>query len=204
MKISFAKDRLAGVLGVVASVAPQRSTRPILYNARVEVSKDGKVEFFATDLEVALSWTTEALTADEAGVFLLPAARTLSIIREVPGQEVSFLVEGEHIVIEAGKARFRLNTAPAEDFPPAPKMPEKPLSIDASTLSMMIDRTVFAVAREDFRYAINGLYMCVEGGKLELTGSDGHRLANVVQALGKKSKSKIEVIAMAILTTMLG
>lgn len=195
MKISFAKDNLVGVLGVVASVAPQRSTRPILYNARVEVSADGKVEFTATDLEVALSWSTQSLSADEAGVFLLPAARALSIVREVPGEEVSLVVEGEKIEIQAGKARFRLNTAAAEDFPPAPQMPEKPLSMAASNLTDMIEKTIFAVAKEDFRYAINGLYMCVEGGKFELTGSDGHRLANVVHSLSKKTRTGLEVIA---------
>lgn len=195
MKISFSKDNLAGVLGVVARVVPQRSTRPILYNARVEVTKDGKVEFSATDLEVALSWTTEALSVDGEGVFLLPAARALSIVREAPGDEITLVVEGEHIVIQAGKARFKLDTALAEDFPPAPEMPGKSIELDASVLSMMIGRTVFAVAREDFRYAINGLYLCMDAGKLEMTGSDGLHLANMVHPLGKKTESGLEVIA---------
>ena len=59
----------------------------------------------------------------------------------------------------------------------------------------MIRRTIFSIAQEDIRYAMNGALFQVEGNRLMLIGTDGHRLAYVSTELEiKKAGEKIEVI----------
>ena len=50
-------------------------------------------------------------------------------------------------------------------------------STDAGILDSLIARTLFAAARENSRYAINGVLMVRDGKKLEMVATDGRRLA---------------------------
>jgi DNA polymerase-3 subunit beta len=51
------------------------------------------------------------------------------------------------------------------------------LSVPADDLARMIDRSAFAAAREQGRYAINGVYMQCKEKVLEVVATDGRRLA---------------------------
>ena len=44
-------------------------------------------------------------------------------------------------------------------------------------MKRLIDGTAFAMAQQDVRYYLNGLYLEVLGGRLRMVATDGHRLA---------------------------
>jgi len=46
-----------------------------------------------------------------------------------------------------------------------------------SLVKQLIDSTAFAMAQQDVRYYLNGLYFEVLGGRLRVVATDGHRLA---------------------------
>ena len=50
-------------------------------------------------------------------------------------------------------------------------------AISAGALQTLAERTLFATARENSRYAINGVFMKRDGKKLEMVATDGRRLA---------------------------
>ena len=63
------------------------------------------------------------------------------------------------------------------------------LEIEAGVLSVLIERTLFAVAKENTRYTINGVLWEKSGKKLLLVATDGRRLAHAAgsaaQAVGE-------------------
>ncbi|GIR14377.1 MAG: hypothetical protein CM15mP25_1320 [Gammaproteobacteria bacterium] len=44
-------------------------------------------------------------------------------------------------------------------------------------MKQLIDSTAFAMAQQDVRYYLNGLYLEILGGRLRVVATDGHRLA---------------------------
>ncbi len=71
---------------------------------------------------------------------------------------------------------------PAGDFPPIPEFPKDDsgadvFTIGAGMLQRLIGRTTFSTARENSRYAINGVLLKRSGKKIEMVATDGRRLA---------------------------
>ncbi|MBN1808458.1 MAG: DNA polymerase III subunit beta [Planctomycetes bacterium] len=194
MRITMKKSEVADAVQTVAGIAPQRSTRPILYNVRFDVDKDGQAKLSATDLEVSISWAIPAETGGDKGVFLVPARKLADIVREAPHEQVSLDIEEDKVTVTSGKAVFVLNAAQAEEYPETPEFPGKCFAMPLPELAEMVDKVLFAVAKDEIRYAINGVYMVTEGKSLELTGTDGHRLATTATALNKKAAAQVAAI----------
>jgi len=68
------------------------------------------------------------------------------------------------------------------------------IEIEASALQAMLERTVFAVAKENTRYAINGVLWERRGQKLSLVATDGRRLAWVTGSVEKAGSGDEERI----------
>jgi DNA polymerase-3 subunit beta len=197
MRIVLKKSETADAIQAVAGIVPQRSTRPILYNLLIKADKDGRLQIAATDLEVAIKWMIPADTGGETGAFLVPARKLSDIMKEAPADEVTLKVDGDKINVSSGKARFSLNAANAADYPEMSEFPGSVMTVNLGDLAAMVEKTGFSVAKDEIRYAINGLYMTAEGKTLELTGTDGHRLANASCKLIKSAPKGFAAITPA-------
>jgi DNA polymerase-3 subunit beta len=72
--------------------------------------------------------------------------------------------------------------SPAEEYPPLPEFTgTATLTLPASGLKWLIDRTHFCVCTDDNRYGINGGHLELseseDGPRLRMVGTDGHRLS---------------------------
>ena len=67
-------------------------------------------------------------------------------------------------------------------------------SIKTAALRLGIERTIFAAARENTRYAINGVLWEKNDGKLTLVATDGRRLALSQTVLEKSSGNEVKAI----------
>ncbi|MEK6702092.1 MAG: DNA polymerase III subunit beta, partial [Planctomycetota bacterium] len=93
------------------------------------------------------------------------------------------------IRIRGKDAQFKVYGYPVADFPPIPDMAaviagsadagkaKAVFSHSAGAFATIIERTVFATARENSRYAINGVLLKRDGKRLEMVATDGRRLA---------------------------
>ena len=71
-----------------------------------------------------------------------------------------------------------------EEFPPIPQVEGPPdFELKTADLRRLSDWTVFAAARENTRYAINGVLWDKSGGRVTLVSTDGRRLAQAVHSL---------------------
>ena len=178
MKFSIARDALIKPLNLVAGVVERRQTLPILSNVMLAL-EDKTLSLTGTDLEVELIGRVELEAAGVDGEVTVPARKLVDICKSLPeGSIIEFSLEGGKATVKAGRSRFTLSTLPAADFPAVESgAGSVALSLDQSLVKQLIDGTAFAMAQQDVRYYLNGLYLEVLGGRLRVVATDGHRLA---------------------------
>ena len=178
MKFSIARDALIKPLNLVAGVVERRQTLPILSNVLL-VLEDKTLSLTGTDLEVELVGRVELEAAGVDGEVTVPARKLVDICKSLPeGSTIEFSLEAGKARVRAGRSRFTLATLPAADFPALEGgAGAVALSLEQSLVKQLIDSTAFAMAQQDVRYYLNGLYLEILGGRLRVVATDGHRLA---------------------------
>jgi DNA polymerase-3 subunit beta len=178
MKISVQRNQLLAPLQVAHAVVERRQTLPILANVLLTANADG-FRLSATDLEVELSVPGALEACVTAGATTLPARKLLDLCRAMPDDTMLTLeVSGERAAIRAGRSRFSLATLPATEFPGIDvKGDAFEIELPQRDLRRAIEATHFAMAQQDVRYYLNGMLLEINGGRVRLVATDGHRMA---------------------------
>jgi DNA polymerase-3 subunit beta len=186
MKLSSEREQILSPLQAVIGVVERRQTMPILANVLLS-AKNGRLSVTATDLEAELVAGVD-VTVQQAGDITVPGRKLLDIVRALPERAtVSLALDGEKMVVRAGKSRFTLTTLPASDFPTVEEIkPELMLELDQTALRRMLDKTHFSMAQQDVRYYLNGMLLETDGKVLRTVATDGHRLALCEMELGAR------------------
>lgn len=177
MKILCDRTALLEAVSVVSSVVPSKTTKPILQNVLLRADSEG-ISLFATDLEMAAKIRLDSVKVSKEGTVLLPGKETAALLRELSDPTVTLESSDMRCRIESGGGSFVLLGEDPEQFPDETKMAAgKKLEIPSGVLHRMIQETMFAAAREETRYAINGVLMDSGGGCVRMVATDGRRLA---------------------------
>lgn len=194
MYIRTQRERLIHALTKVGSVVERRQTLPILGNIHILADEDS-VTFTGTDREVEIRSRLAANVLEPGGI-TVPARKFIDICRAVPDEaEVSVKVQGQRATITAGKSRFNLSTLPAEDYPLMETGGgDRSIEIEQGMLKELLDKTAFAMANQDVRYYLNGLFLKVEARGITAVGTDGHRLARLEQLVDFPLEEIIQII----------
>ena len=180
MKLAIDREELQRGLARIQSIVERRGTLPILSNALLVAEEEG-LRLAATDLEVGLI-TRLAARIETEGQITLGAKKLYEIARELEEAEVELAIEEESRVrVECGPAHFTLLAISPEEYPTIPGPDGVTfLEIEATLLSEMIERTLYATSTDETRYNLNGVYMeLADEGRLRFVASDGHRLAMI-------------------------
>ncbi|HYF48323.1 MAG TPA: DNA polymerase III subunit beta [Planctomycetota bacterium] len=178
MKLVVKREPFTAALSAAAAVVPLRGARPSLKNALLVGDADGNLEIQATDMEVGLRYKLKAESIQSAASLCLPCITLSGLLKECTEEVVTLETNGPKGVLTVGRDRFEVIGQESSDFPEVPAMAEgAALTVPAAELAKMIDRTIFAAAREQGRYAINGVYMQCKDKLLEIVATDGRRLA---------------------------
>ncbi|MBC7158951.1 MAG: DNA polymerase III subunit beta [Porphyrobacter sp.] len=184
MKATIERAKLLRCLSHVQSVVERRNTIPILSNVLIEAAADGRVRIMATDLDLQVVESLQAVTVDSPGAITVSAHLLFDIARKLPdGAQVSLETTDNRMAVKAGRSRFHLPTLPRDDFPTLVEgdLPTA-FELPARVLAELIDRTRFAISTEETRYYLNGIFLHVSeddaaGPLLRAAATDGHRLA---------------------------
>ena len=182
MRVTVERAALLKALGHVHRVVERRNTIPILSNVLIEASADGLVNVMATDLDLQVVESLDAVSVDAPGAITVSAHLLFDIARKLPdGSQVSLETADNRMTVKAGRSRFQLPTLPRDDFPVIVEgdLPTS-FEIPAKTLAELIDRTRFAISTEETRYYLNGIFLHVseeDKPTLKAAATDGHRLA---------------------------
>ncbi len=208
MKVICDRGALLDAINLISGVVQARTPRPQLQCVKISCKKSGKsgeMTLSATDAEISLRLQTTQVDVQEAGEALIPADKLRGIVQAEEGESTLTLEsEQEACHIRGEDAKFKVFGYPASEFPPIPefdkiaggKDAKATFSHSAGALMNMISRTLFATARENSRYAINGVLMRRDGRKLEMVATDGRRLALCRQTIagGDKDAAAISCI----------
>jgi DNA polymerase-3 subunit beta len=179
MKTVCDRATLTRAVQVASSVVAPKSPKPALGCIKLEARKE-RMTILATDLEVGIRVELDKMEVQQPGDGLVPADRLHGILRELEADTVTITSSEQETEIVAPGARFKVLGDNPADFPQVPEFPASgAFSIEADDLVGMIKRTLFATAKENTRYALNGVLWEVEGNSLTLVATDGRRLSFV-------------------------
>ncbi len=174
------RDALLTPLQAVTGIVEKRHTLPILSNVLIE-RKNAKLHLVATDLKIQITTACDAGSSGGDAQSLTVSARKLQdILRSLPeGVETTLDVQSNRVQLRAGKSRFNLQTMPADDFPKMADAGEQQgkFTISQKLLQDMLSLVQYAMAQQDIRYYLNGLLLVLDGTRIKVVATDGHRLS---------------------------
>lgn len=177
MKVAFNRTALQDALALVVPVVPSRTPKPILSCLKISADKE-QVRICATDLEVGINCPVTQVQVESPGEVIIPADRFSAIVRESVDEVLSLQAADTNCHIKGADSHFTIYCHEPGQYPQVPSFDGEPhLEVGLVLLQEAIEKTVFAVARESSRYAINGVLWEIAGKKLSLIATDGRRLA---------------------------
>jgi len=177
MKVICDRGALVDALNLASGVVVSRTPKPVLQCVKLTAG-DADLAIAATDLEVALRVATTQVEVQQTGEALVPADKLSQIVRESVDPTLTLELDGDALHIRGEDSHFKVYGQPASDFPPVPEFDDDAdFEILAGELTQIVQQTIYATARENSRYAINGVLMERDGKKLVVVATDGHRLA---------------------------
>lgn len=177
MKILCDRSQLQDAFSLVAAIAPQKSSKPILHN--VLVSADGdQLSLFATDYEISARVQLDSVKVSKKGDALLPARETSALLRELSDPTLTIQSKDNRSTIDSGGGSFTLVGDDPRQYPSEASLGDgAAIEVPAGPFLSLVRKTVFAAAREESRYQINGVLFDCRDDCLRLVATDGRRLA---------------------------
>jgi DNA polymerase-3 subunit beta len=194
MELRVRRDTFLAELNPMQGIVERRTTIPVLSHLLLQASGD-RLRLAATDLDVSLRSSVPAEVSRD-GALAVQAKKFAEIVRSVVSDEVRITLEDERaLVIQAGKARFRIHGLPAADFPTLPAVEGKSkLEIPLPALRRLVGKILFAVSGEDSRFQLSGALLKIKAKSVELVATDGHRLALIEAPLAAKGADEDAVL----------
>lgn len=194
MKFRINAEIFASYINLVSRVVSAKANLPILSNILLDVEKD-KVRFTGTDLEVQISAFTP-LSAQDEGRTSINAKLFSQYINTIPKEE-SIEVELDKTLLkvtsQAGSASF--STKEADEFPMFEESDLEVLfEIPKDTFATMIEKTIFACAKEDIRPILTGVNIEAEGNYVTLVALDTFRLSKISVPVKNQILEKKQVV----------
>ena len=177
MKANFNRAALAEALGLLTSVVPSRTPKPILCCVQI-TAEEKEVRICATDLEVGINYLVSEVQVEKPGEVIVPADRLAAIVRESVDDVLAIESSNGTCEIKGADSHFTIYGHEPGQFPIVPDFEgAAEIKIALTNLQAGIEQCLFATAKESSRYAINGVLWEIKGKKLLLVATDGRRLA---------------------------
>ena len=200
MKVTFNRSALAEALGLMTTIVPSRTPKPILKCVRIAVA--GKeMRVCATNLELGLDYLIAEVDVEREGEVVVEAERLAAIVRESIEDVLVLESVDTTCEIRGMDSHFTVYGQDPKQYPKVPSFGTGPadMTIGLEQLQSGIEQCLFATAKESSRYAINGVLWETKGKKLLLVATDGRRLArcrvDLQQASAEGAEQKIIVPA---------
>lgn len=188
MKVACDRAAVLAAVNLVAAVVPARTTIVAMSGLRLAATKTGGVgelTISGTDAETSVVLSMGQVDVAQPGTAVVPAEKLRAILQSADESDktLSFELDGDSFHIKASHGKFKIVTFKEGEFPQIPDFAKAAagarsvFNVPAGALRRLIDRTIFAIANETSRYAINGLLLKRDGKKLEMVATDGRRLA---------------------------
>ncbi len=187
MELTIARDELLRGLQRTHGVADRKGSMAILKNVLIEAEPQNGLRMAATDLYLGVSAHCEAEVA-QGGAMAVSAQILLDIVKRLPAGDVALSQNGDAAQLVCGRVRYRLSSAPGEDFPPLPNPQEATFSpVPVEAIKELVARTGYSMSTDDTRPHLAGALFEADGGRLRMVTTDGHRLSKAEHPLPEET-----------------
>lgn len=188
MKITCKSQNLVEAVSNVQRAVSSKSCLTVLEGIFIK-AENNQIVLCGYDLEIGITTTIDA-NVKEPGAIVLSAKIFSDIIRRMPSDEISIIVDEKLVTsIKSGASEFSIIGIPPEDYPERPLINSfSDFSIDAQSLKSMIRQTIFAVASTDEKPINTGTLFDINEDEINLVSVDGYRLAKRTEKTNCKEK----------------
>ena len=188
MKLSVERGELWHGIDTVIDAVASKPAQPVLSHMLLE-AEGQTLTLSASNLDLSMR-TCISANVDRSGSVALPARTFAEIAREWPEVQLTISLEDGRLVIsgllggtDSGEGRYVLPTSDPEEFPEIPitldglSVDFGNSGIDAQLFHTMIDKTSFAVSKDETRPVLNGVLWRMDKDYMAMAATDGSRLA---------------------------
>jgi DNA polymerase III subunit beta len=183
--IVMERDTLLAAVDKIKTIVNGKINLPVLKNCMVDFSLEGGIRISATDLELtAVVTIPHEVNYPGKGPYMLPGAILRDSLDKMKQGPLDIeLTDDKSITIRQGGFNIRFPWQDPEDYPSVDLAgnPEQVLTIDGDALTRGIERVIYAVGKDEARFALTGVGFRISGEELHTIGTDGFRISLYVQ-----------------------
>ncbi len=187
MEFKVNSKELEKLLSKIIPAVPTRTPMKILENFLFDI-KDGLLTVYATDLEISLKSFLNVISDDNLK-FVVQAHQLYNLVKSFKETTINFHLHesNKKIILTTDSGKYSLSYLEAEDFPEIPSLNDNKeqdineISINGEDLRKSIERTAFAMSKEEIRPALLGTLFEFSDEGLRFVTTDGHRLVNLLR-----------------------
>jgi DNA polymerase III, beta subunit len=196
MKFVVSCSSLLSQLQTIGRVIASKNSIPVLDCFLFEL-KGNKLTLTAADTETRMVTSIEVADVVGEGVFAIPSKNLLESLKELPDQPVTFDINDESLELsisyENGKYNFVAQNGAEYPQPKPLNDGAANLFLPSSVLLMGISRSLFAVADDELRPVMNGIFLDITTEDVTFVASDGHKLVRF-KSLSVKGEERASFI----------
>lgn len=193
MIVSCTQENLAKGLAIVGRSVGTRTTLPVLNNILIKTEKGG-LKLSATDLEVGIN-TWIGAKVDQDGAITIPAKLLVDYINNNSDKKISLNLKEANLYLVSDHFKTNIKGIDATEFPLIPQVKKQTeIVISSQNLQSAITKTLIAVALDESRPVLAGIYFHVKGDTLKMVSTDSYRLAEQKITLDKKVENEFSFI----------
>lgn len=196
MKITISKQVLYQTLTAIGKVINPKSLQPILSDFFFSV-KDGRLAVVASDNDITLEAVLELSEFEGEGEIALPAKSLLDALRDIPDQPINVYIDTDTLAVTIAylNGEFNLIGQSADEYPESDKsqFSADTINIPSAVLYDGLSRTIFAVANDELRPVMNGVFVSADSEGITFVASDGH-LLSYSRSTGVRTDNKVSMV----------
>ena len=182
MKFIVSSSALFSALQSVSKVITTKNTLPILDSFLFNLEGE-KLTITASDVETRLVTSIEVINTEGPGLFAVDAKRLLDPLKELSEQPLTIAVNDYTMVVNVDylNGKFSIPGQIGDTYPQHKPLNDNAISVmlESQLLLNAISRSMFAIAEDELRPVMNGVFFDFFPDNLTIVASDGHKLVRL-------------------------
>lgn len=178
MKVIISQDSLLEALKTVSRAVAGQNTLPVLGNILIQ-AEGKKVNFYATNLELSISTSCEALVKNE-GSLTVPA-KILTSYASLLGKNDDIeltATDGATLEVKSATSKTKIKGISADEFPQIATVDTGvKINLDSKDFRSAVHKVAFAAQENSSRPILAGVYFGAEKSELRMAATDSYRLS---------------------------
>ena len=185
MKFQVLSSSLMSHLSALSRVLVAKNSMPILDNFLFEITET-KLLVTASDGDTTMITSIDISDVQGTGKFVVPTKTLLDPLKEMPQQNLTLEIDPDNlevfVIYANGKYNFIAKNA--DEYPILKELSPSAHNLDMPAQALLngISSTIFAVADDELRPVMNGIYLDIKADNCTFVASDSKKLVRLINS----------------------